>query len=346
MEWLESLILGVVQGITEFLPVSSDGHLLVTQQFFAWLTGNQRSGQENIFFDVMLHVGTLAAILVYYRRAIVDGVRGFVFAAPDVPPGFDRASVLRVGVLAAVATSPLIPFALFFKKMIDATFESDTAAPIGFLISAAILALVSLKMKGPEGGREAADMTWVDALLIGVAQTLAPLPGVSRSGMTIAAALAIGLSRTWAVRFSLLIAVPAICGAALFELKDAIKDPAALGLTSDRVAQTIAAAVIAGVVGYAAIMWLIRVVRAGRLWYFSVYLVAMAIVVLSLVSASGKRGSVDGSSTKALDRTAWRRDPESSAVTRPRVPESPLDRPDPAGPRSTGPRAGVALGAR
>jgi undecaprenyl-diphosphatase len=344
MEWLESLILGVVQGITEFLPVSSDGHLLVTQQLFAWLTGDQRTGRQNLFFDIMLHLGTVAAILVHYRRPIQEGVRGFVFNKPGVAPGFDRASIFRVGLLAAVATAPLVPFALFFKKRIDATFESDIAAPIGFLISAAILALVSLKMRGPEGGKESAETTWVDALLIGLAQTLAPLPGVSRSGMTIAAALALGLSRAWAVRFSLLIAVPAVCGAALYELKDAIKEPESLGLTPDRIAQTLAATVIAGIVGYVAIVWLIRVVRAGRLWYFSVYLVLFAIVVLSLVSASGRSG--DGSSTKALDRTARGRAAESSAVARSGLPVGAMDRSDPAGPRSDDPRAGLAFDAR
>jgi undecaprenyl-diphosphatase len=341
MEWLESLILGVVQGITEFLPVSSDGHLLVTQQLFAWLTGDQRSGQENIFFDVMLHLGTVAAILAHYRKPIAEGVRGFVFDEPDVAPGFDRASIGRIVMLAAVATAPLVPFALFFKKRIDATFESDVAAPIGFLISAAILALVSLKMRGPEEGKEPAQTTWGVALLIGLAQTLAPLPGVSRSGMTIAAALALGLSRAWAVRFSLGIAVPAILGAALYELKGAIKDPAALGLTPDRIAQTLAAAIVAGLVGYLAIIWLIRVVRGGRLWYCSVYLVGLAIVVLGLVSASGRSG--DGPSTKALDRTAGGRASEPSAGDRSNLPLGPLDHADAPGPRSNGPRVGVAF---
>lgn len=341
MEWLESLILGVVQGVTEFLPVSSDGHLLVTQRFFAWLTGAQRGGQANLFFDVMLHLGTVAAILAYYRKPIAEGVRGFVFDKPDVAPGFDRTSIGRIVMLAAVATAPLIPFALFFKKRIDATFESDVAAPIGFLISAAILALVSLKMRGPEAGKGPAQTTWADALLIGLAQTLAPLPGVSRSGMTIAAALALGLSRAWAVRFSLGIAVPAICGAALYELKGAIQDPEALGLTPDRIAQTLAAAIVAGVVGYLAIIWLIRVVRGGRLWYCSVYLVGLAIVVLGLVSASGGRGV--GSSTKALDRTAGGRASGPSAGDRPGLPLGALDRADAAGPRSDGPRAGLAF---
>ena len=224
MEWLESLVLGVVQGITEFLPVSSDGHLAITQQAFAWLTGHSRSGQENLFFDIMLHAGTLAAILFYFRAVIVEGARGFLLGAGDVRPGLDRASVVRAGLLAAVATSPLVPFALFFKKRLEETFQSSQAAGVGFLITAAVLLLVSVRLKGPEGGKGLAQTTWVDALLIGIAQMFAPLPGVSRSGLTIAAALALGLSRTWSVGFSLLIAVPAICGAVVFELKDVIKD--------------------------------------------------------------------------------------------------------------------------
>ena len=85
MDWLESLVLGVVQGITEFLPVSSDGHLLLTQNLFAWLTGVAKSGKENLFFDVILHLGTTAAILVHYRREIAEGLRGLL-GADDVPP--------------------------------------------------------------------------------------------------------------------------------------------------------------------------------------------------------------------------------------------------------------------
>ena len=115
MEWIESLILGVVQGITEFLPVSSDGHLVVAQQIFAWLTGRPHSGEENLFFDIMLHVGTLAAILLHYRNSILAGARGFLLGAKDVPPGFERASVWRVGLLAIVATLPLIPLKLFLS---------------------------------------------------------------------------------------------------------------------------------------------------------------------------------------------------------------------------------------
>src|SRR4051812_21047302 len=98
MEWLESLVLGVVQGITEFLPISSDGHLLLTQNLFDWLRGTRSSGEENLFFDVILHLGTTAAILVFYRTVIATGLKGLL-GADDVPPGFHRREVVRVGLL-------------------------------------------------------------------------------------------------------------------------------------------------------------------------------------------------------------------------------------------------------
>src|SRR5207249_601322 len=124
-----------------------------------------------------------------------------------------------------------------------------------------------------DGTKGPAEMTWLDALIIGVAQMFAPLPGVSRSGLTIAAGLALGLSRTWAVGFSLLIAVPAVLGAVVFELRHV--NPALL--TPDRVTPVIAAMALAGVVGYFAILWLFQIVRSGHIWYFSVYLVVLGI---------------------------------------------------------------------
>src|SRR5262249_20802923 len=144
--------------------------------------------------------------------------------------------------------------------------------------------------KGP------AETTWLDALLIGIAQMFAPLPGVSRSGLTIAAGLARGLSPTWAVGFSLLIAVPAILGAAVKEIKDVVLS----GLCVVYVEEVLGAGVVVGVVGYAAVVWLVRVVRSGRLWYFSVYLIVVGLLVLS-VSMLG--GSADAGRSIAVDRT-------------------------------------------
>jgi undecaprenyl-diphosphatase len=233
--------------------------------------------------------------------------------------------------LAIVATLPLIPLKLFFIDWIKETFKSTQAAGIGFLITAVVLLLVSAKLRGPAGRKGPAETTFLDALLIGLAQMFAPLPGVSRSGLTIASALALGFSPAWAVGFSLLIAVPAISGAALSELKDTLTGPQALTLTPDRVAQTVVATIVAGVVGYLAILWLIRVVRGGRLWYFSVYLVAMGTLVLALSSTSG--GSLDARPAKALDGTAGRGDSGPAAAGAGSRAGSTLDRPHDAGSR-------------
>lgn len=275
MEWLESLLLGAVQGVTEFLPISSDGHLVITQQAFAWLSGRKRSGAEDLFFDVMLHLGTLTAIVIYYRAVAKTGARGLL-GSEEVPPSYRRWAVVRVGLLAFVATLPLVPLKLFFIDKIKSTFTSLTWAGGGFLVTAAVLVLAGLLQRRDEAGKGPQETTWLDALLIGIAQMFAPLPGVSRSGLTVAAALSLGLSRSWAVGFSLLIAVPAILGAAAGELKDL--DPATLSAT--RVAQTVAAAAVAGIVGYGAIIWLVKIVRSGRMWSFSVYLVPLALVVI------------------------------------------------------------------
>jgi undecaprenyl-diphosphatase len=276
MEWLESLVLGLVQGFTEFLPISSDGHLLITQNLFAWLTGIHHSGEENLFFFVMLHVGTTVAILLYNRETIWKGAQGLL-GSGAVPFEYQRPQIIRVGLLGALATTPLIPLALFFKDKIDKTFEGTSVAGYGFLVTAAMLVSTAW-LSRREGIKGPAQMTWLDALLIGIAQMFAPFPGVSRSGLTIAMALALGLQRGWAVGFSLMIAVPAIMGATVFELRHV----QAAQLTASRVSQTVAATVLAGIVGYFAIQWLFKVVKAGHIWYFSVYLVVLGLAVVSL----------------------------------------------------------------
>jgi undecaprenyl-diphosphatase len=265
--------------------------------------GVKSTGKENLFFDVILHLGTTAAILVYYRSEIATGIRGLL-GDPDVPEGFRRPEVVRVGILAAIATSPLIPLALFFMKWIKRSFEGITVAGVGFLVTAAAL-LVTAWLSRRAGTKGPAQMTWLDALLIGLAQMLAPLPGVSRSGMTIATGLALGLSRPWAVGFSLLIAVPAILGAAVKEVKDMVDEHAGLPPT-DYLLQAMAATIVAGLVGYAAITWLVRIVRSGRIWYFSVYLIVVGTLVLA-VAIHG--GSANAGRSNAVDGTVRRGQP-------------------------------------
>lgn len=270
MKTFELILLGVVQGLTEFLPISSDGHLQVLQIAMARLAGREVSGAKNLFITVMLHLGTLAAILVYHHRVVARAVRG-LFAGGG---GFPRAEVIKAGVLAIVATSPLVPDQLIFGELFERASGSLIASAAGFLVTAAVLAITPRIGAGTKG---LAETTWVDALLIGLAQAVAPMPGVSRSGVTIAAALGLGFSRTWAVGFSLLIAVPAIAGAVVLKLKDA----AASDFAGVPIVGLMIGTIVAGVVGFGAIVWLVRVVRSGRLWYFSVYLVVLAGLILA-----------------------------------------------------------------
>jgi undecaprenyl-diphosphatase len=331
MDWFESLTLGAVQGLTEFLPISSDGHLTIVMHAFDWLRGRVGSGADHFFFVVMLHLGTLAAIIVFYRAAAWAGVRGLL-GAGDVPPACRRGSVLKAGLLAAIATAPAVPVGLLFKKALEETFQSATAAAVGFLITAAVLG-VTARLPGGEKGLDRT--SWLDALLVGCAQALAPLPGVSRSGLTIAAGLGLGFSRSWAVGFSLLMAVPAILGAAVLELGPVVlklKDIDAPTMTADRVAQVVTATVVAGLVGYAAITWLLRSVRSGRLWVFSVYLVLLATVTLILAQGGGH----DVRQSATLDGSAWGGPGRSGAGADADRRLGPVDHPVAAGPRPGG----------
>ncbi len=293
MDWIEYLTLGVVQGITEFLPISSDGHLTIAQRVFEVLRGVKRTGAENQFIDVVLHLGTLAAILLHYYKVGETGARGLL-GSTDVPPPYQRSAVIRTGLLAVVATLPAVPVGLFLKKFLEGTLEGLVWSGVGFLITAGVLLLTT---RLPGGNKGPSETTWTDALLIGVAQAFAPLPGVSRSGLTIAAALGLGLNRAWAVQFSLLMAIPAILGANVLELRHIH----GLAIPQSEVAPLIAATVLAGVVGYLAIVWLVRVVRSGRMWYFSVYLVVLGLGVLAWAVARGGNPDVRRSTT--LDGT-------------------------------------------
>ena len=274
MDWLEAMTLAVLQGLTEFLPVSSSGHLAVAETLFeaAWKR-DAGDGEADLFFAVLLHVGTLGAIIAYYRRQAWEGLRALLGNGQGVD--VTRWGVIRAGLLAGIATVPAVLVALTMKSRIERAFNGLEAPGVGFLVTAALLYLV-MRVGGGKGTKGLGEMTWTDALLIGVSQALAIAPGISRSGSTIVAGLALGFSRPWAVGFSLLMAVPAILGAEVLELIDlepGTIDPDQWGLM-------LSATAVSGIVGYGAIAWLVRIVRSGRLWYFSVYLIALGVAVL------------------------------------------------------------------
>ncbi len=275
MSWIEAITLAVLQGVTEFLPVSSSGHLSVADSLFEGFKGEGLDeGQRDLglFFAVLLHVGTLVSILVYYRMQSWKGLKAVRGQSED---GWERWTVIRSVLLAGLATLPAVVVAVTpLKDLVEAAFESRSAPGFGFLVTAVVL-MISTRL--PEGSKGPTETTWLDALLIGLAQSVAIFPGISRSGSTIAAALGLGFSRTWAVGFSLLMAVPAILGAEAKELLELEESQ----IPRSDLTVMLVATVVAALVGYGAIVWLVRVVRSGKLWYFSVYLAILGALVLT-----------------------------------------------------------------
>jgi undecaprenyl-diphosphatase len=251
---LEAAWLAAVQGLTEFLPVSSSGHLVVLQ-------GIMHVPRQGIAFEVVVHLGTLVAVLAVYGRHIVSLLAGALRR--------DRSSLRMVGLL-ALGSVPAGAAGVLLGGPVRSLFDSPLTAAAMLLVTGSLL--FATRWAGPATRRPGV----VSALLVGVAQAMALLPGISRSGSTIAAGLFRGLDREEAARFSFLLSVPAIAGAGLLELRG--MDGAEVGLHLP------VGFVVAAVTGYSALRLLLRFVRRGRLHLFSWYCWAAGIAgILTLI---------------------------------------------------------------
>jgi undecaprenyl-diphosphatase len=252
--------MAIVQGITEFLPISSDGHLAVTNALLESL--GERPAPDLLEVTLVLHLGTLASVLVYYRRELVQ----LLFQ--------DRRAILPI----IVATIPAVIVGLGIEKGLPddiskPLLESPLLAGFGFLISAAALWWSS---RCAQGDMHYTELPLAKATLIGILQSIAILPGVSRSGMTISGGLGSGLGRNASATFSFLMAVPAIAGAGLLKMIDLYQQ----GTTATPIPNLAIGFVVAMIVGLAAIAVLIRFVQRGHLNWFVYYLVPLGIVVI------------------------------------------------------------------
>lgn len=259
MSLLEILILAVVQGVTEFLPVSSSGHLIVANALLqAW---GYPKAPDLLSVNIVLHLGTLLAILIFYWREILRLV------------GADR----RVIPLLIVGTLPAAIVGLPLKKYYQELLESPLLAGFMFPVTAAILVWASRR---PEGTTLYTQLSYPRTLLIGLFQAFALLPGISRSGSTIAGGLGVGLDRRSAGTFAFLLAIPAIGGAGALEVRELLQESATQA-THVPTLYLLLGAAVSCVVGFGALTLLIRWVQRGRLGIFAWYLVPLGAAVVA-----------------------------------------------------------------
>ncbi|MDR0377498.1 MAG: undecaprenyl-diphosphate phosphatase [Spirochaetaceae bacterium] len=272
MKIFEAVILGAVQGVTEFLPVSSSGHLVLVQRIFG-------VSEPALFFDTMVHVGTLAAVFVVLWKDIWGILRRPVQPAT----GF-----------LILATLPTVAAALIFKDGIERAFASGGGLGFAFLFTAAAL-LVSWRLSrrpypagraagtsnaaGKTGILPTGAMDWLDALVIGLCQAVAVVPGISRSGLTLSGALSRKMDRDVAARFSFLLSIPAILGALVLQIKDLAGRGGEGGNIG--VGAVVAGAVTAAVVGFFAVKFMLKIVREKSLWGFAIYVAVLGVLVLA-----------------------------------------------------------------
>jgi undecaprenyl-diphosphatase len=269
---VQAIVLGIIQGLTEFLPVSSSGHLVLFSQLFA-------VEQSSLVFEVMVHVGTLFAVLVALRTEVLvllTSVLKLVRSPKKTRQLLREDPGCRILLAIVVGTLPAVVAALLLKDLIETLFTSTLLVGLMLVVTGTILYWTE-RYKVQKRGMQAISAR--DALVIGLGQALAIVPGLSRSGTTIAMGLFRGLDRDSSARFSFLLAIPAILGALVFSLDDLLQGTANLGW-----GPLGAGFLAAGLTGYVAIRFLLDLVKKGRLIWFSYYtwLVGALILVMQL----------------------------------------------------------------
>lgn len=273
MEWLDALILGIVQGLAEYLPISSSGHL----EIFREILGIDLPSDKILQFDLMVHAATVCSTIVILWPMFSKLCVSFFGFKKD----YDYYYVWKI----LLSCIPVGIVGVFFKDYIESFFGSGlTVVGVCLLITACLLTFAYLTGRKAGGGVVSAekgrDISWSDAFIIGCAQAVAVLPGLSRSGTTIATGILLGDKRDRVASFSFLMVIIPILGEALLDLKDIISTPADQGDSGIGILALIVGFVSAFVVGCCACKWMIELVKKGKLIWFAIYCVAMGVICL------------------------------------------------------------------
>ena len=273
MTYFNAILLGLIQGVAEFLPISSSGHLAIAQN----LLGMQDAGTVPEFFDVLLHLGTLIAVFVAYWSDIWEMILELFRGISDIAHGSTPTPVppaRRMILLVIIATLPLFAI-LPIRKSVQGLANSMVFIGGALIVTGVLLFLSDLMRRGRKTDRNA---KWWEALIVGVGQAIATLPGISRSGMTITTGCFMGFERSFAVRFSFIMSIPAILGANILGLKDAFE----AGIIWGEVPMYLAGVVTAAVVGYLCIRLLKMIAAKGKFGFFAYYCWAAGLLTLIL----------------------------------------------------------------
>jgi undecaprenyl-diphosphatase len=274
MSWIEAIVLAVIQGLTEFIPVSSTAHLRIAPALLGWT-------DPGAAFTAVIQFGTLVAVLIYFWRDIVR-----IATAMLADLGNGKLATTHdawMGWMIAGGTLPIVVLGLAFKHPIETTLRSLYVIAAAMAGVAILLAIAEWYIaRRHTEGRSIEEVNWFDAIVIGFAQACALVPGTSRSGATILGGLGCGLSREAAARFSFLLSIPAVFAAGVLEL---FKERHALLSSGDHAMKLVAAVVIAGVVGYATIPWLLGYLRTHSMWLFIIYRLILAAALVGLMQS-------------------------------------------------------------
>ena len=266
MSWFEAIVLGVVQGLTEFLPISSSAHLLILSQIFGW-------EDPGAAFTAVTQIGTELAVIIYFRREIAEILRAWSRSIVDADMRHEPAA--RMGWLVIVGTIPIAVLGFVFKDQIETVARNLWITATMLIVFGIILGIADALGARVKTERE---LTVRDGVLYGFAQALALIPGVSRSGATISAGLAMGYTRASAARYAFLLAVPAVLASGLFEARK-IGDESTVAW-----GPTILATVIAFSVGFAVIAWLMRWLTTKTYKPFVFYRIGLGLLVYLLLA--------------------------------------------------------------
>ena len=272
---LEAIFLGLLQGLTEFLPISSSAHLRIAGEFLP------RAGDPGATFTAITQIGTEVAVLLYFRKEIAKIVQGFLLSLQARIRGAELDSDIRsqgkLGTLIIIGTLPILILGFLGQDSIRSTFRSLWLIASMLIIFGLILGYLDWKRPSK---RRIEDLTWVHGLLYGFAQALALVPGVSRSGATVAMGRLLGYDRVSALRYSFLLAIPAVLASGFNELAEAISNPGG----AFTLIETLVATVVAFLVGYAVIAWLMRFISTRSFAPFVIYRVLLGGALLGMLS--------------------------------------------------------------